>query len=138
MPTDYKGEIIETMLQKSSDKYNTIFRIFTIDKNGSYEYDSKIVPSDSEDRELKISNVLLLSSDDSGDGVPGAPEQHLMFIKDVEDLTKCHIYPKCHAYCLSACNNGNYRKDLFDKHISKCTGEVKQNLCLLRLLIQIL
>jgi hypothetical protein len=53
-----------------------------------------------------------------------------MFIKDIEALTKLHICPKCHVYILTGHNNGNYRKDLFDKHVEKCDGTTKPKLCL--------
>jgi hypothetical protein len=41
MPADYKGKIIESTIQKACNKYNTIFRIFNINKNGLYEYTTK-------------------------------------------------------------------------------------------------
>jgi hypothetical protein len=57
--------------------------------------------------------------------VPVKSVQHVMYIKDIEALTKLHICPKCKVYCLSASNNGNIRKPRFDKHVENCDGKFK-------------
>jgi hypothetical protein len=38
MGANYNGQIIESTLQKACNKYNSIFRVFTSNKDGSYEF----------------------------------------------------------------------------------------------------
>jgi hypothetical protein len=158
MPEDYKGEVIEIILPEVSNLYNTIFKIFTINKSGAYELIKTYKPNrleeedEDEDTETlhienksdddesyeenetdaitekrKITNLLLLTDDENN--------WHLMFIKDVDNLTKCHVCPKCHEYCLSASNNRCYDKKLFDKHVASCTGRARADLRLYKVAV---
>jgi hypothetical protein len=46
-------------------------------------------------------------------------EIHICYIKDIEGLTKCHIYPKCNSYMLTAGDKNNYHKEYFKKNVDE-------------------
>jgi hypothetical protein len=116
LPKPFNGiEMINT-LEFAAKKYNLTFIIYTY-SNSKYEQ-FLIIHKESTSR---IINLLLLSKND---------QQHLMFIKDVEILTRLHICPKCHSYTLSAATHGGYKKDRFDAHVEKCDGKFHSKLTL--------
>jgi hypothetical protein len=75
---------------------------------------------------LKVANLLLVNGKDS----KGAKVQYIMYIKDVEALTKIHMCPR-YNWVHHASDNGCYNKDRFKQHVDKCDGkrhsEVKLN-----------
>jgi hypothetical protein len=55
---------------------------------------------------------------------------HVMYIKDIQKYTKLHICPKC-GYIPPTTSHGTcYHKDLFDKYVENCDGNL---ICRLRL-----
>jgi hypothetical protein len=107
--------MIET-LKLASEKYNIKYNIYGMKKTKdviSYEMTERIGSTDSD----KEANLLLLS---------GNNETHICYIKNVENLTKCHICKKCNNYMVSIQQHGNY----IDKHVENCDGVNKPKVIL--------
>jgi hypothetical protein len=118
-PKDLVSLDLYNTLTTASEKYNIEFIIYSFDGE-KYEQDF-IIDKAKENR--KIVSLLLVS-------VLDFDPNHLMFIKDVQTLTKLHICPKC-GYCPPASQNNNYNKDRFETHVKYCTGKRQTHLKLM-------
>jgi hypothetical protein len=113
------------MLQLAANKYKIDFIIFLCNDTSKGEYEQHSVIKSNEHSQ-NVANLLLVYGKDI-DGIKG---QHVMYIKDVDALTKVHMCPKCY-WIPSASDNGCYNKDRFKQHVDHCDGkrfsEVKLN-----------
>jgi hypothetical protein len=108
MNIPFEGCDLSETLIRAAKKYDMKFVIFTIN-NEKYEAKDAIGNRASD----QIINLLLLTNNS---------KSHICYIKDIEGLTKSHICPKCHNFMMSNCDNGNYKKVRFDRHVETCDG----------------
>jgi hypothetical protein len=124
-PEDWKGCDLKETLKLASTKYRIKFAIYNlIECAENFNPDSANVGVDwvkveltvkiGEEDSTKTVNLLLLST-----GI----DCHVCFIKNVENLTKCHICPKCNNYMSSASDHGSYQKKKFEGHVANCDGK---------------
>jgi hypothetical protein len=118
IPEKFTGVDMNKTLELAAEKYHKFFVIYHYD-SGTKKYE--LAYNIGKKPTYDTVNLLLVGAKN---------KQHLMYIKDIEAVTKLHICPKCKTYCLAATDKGNYHKERFEAHVDKCTGKFKPELCL--------
>jgi hypothetical protein len=116
LPNNFAGVDVFTTLKLTADKFNLNFKVFTRapktqDENKPPYVHFQTVESSSPG--ATDVNILLCYNKE---------KQHVMFIKDIEALTKFHTCPKCQTYLLSKSSFEDH-KERFDKRVNKCDGK---------------
>jgi hypothetical protein len=109
---DLESVDIYPTLYIANKKYEINFNILSF-CDDKYEQEEVIETSQNN----KLVNLLLFCGRD----VDNNTKQHVMFIKDLEKLTKLHTCPHCH-YIPPATQHECYNKERFDRHVANCTG----------------
>jgi hypothetical protein len=114
LPQNFQGLELMSTLELARKGFHLAFALYTFNKE-TKKYEQFGVVGECG----VVVNLLV---------VPVKSGQHVMYIKDIEALTKLHVCPKCKVYCLSASNHGSYRKPRFDQHVENCDGKFKSEL----------
>jgi hypothetical protein len=112
---------LNSTLELASKKYGLTFNIYSYSKEqNKYELEYTV----GDNKKNKVNLLFVNTTDLNKNHI-----QHVMYIKNLDSLTKLHVCPKC-QYIPPASDHNNYDKSRFEEHVKKCDGKLHKELSL--------